>query len=125
MRKKRVNKVNVVMFFGSILLFILSSIFCISSFDFNEVLNNKLLYIYNTDPHVKYNVDIFENNMFKETNLPMGEAYVANVVDNINVDLSYNFSTNYSANLTYTYKVEANLSQYALSGKEKEETLRI
>ena len=122
MRKKRVNKLNVVMFFGAILLFVLSTTFCILSFDFTEVLNNKLLYIYNTDPKVNYDVDLFENNMFKETNLPMGEAYVSNVVNDINIDMSYNFSTNYSADLTYTYKVENVLSQSALSGKEKEET---
>lgn len=121
MRKKK-NKTNIIMLILVVLVFIISAVFFFKSFDFTEILNNKRLYIYNSEPNIDYSVKIFENSMFSEEELPMGEAYVANVVNDIPVSFVYNFNTNYTADLKYNYKVEALISQYALSGKDKEET---
>lgn len=52
----------------------------------------KVLYSYNVNSSVNYNVELFDNNFIDNESLKMDEAYLSNLVKNIHVSFSNNVS---------------------------------
>ena len=58
---------------------------------------------------VLYKVYLKENDVYKEPYLDMNRAYVANLIDHIDIDFNYMFNIERITNINFNYKIIANL----------------
>lgn len=72
--------------------------------DFNKNKNNKLLYSYNINQNVNYKVNLFDNSFIDEETINSNEMYISELVKNIDLNYSYDYSATKTANLKYKYK---------------------
>lgn len=66
-------------------------------------------YAYNVDENMDYSVYLKPNNFIEEKYLPKDNAYIASIVDYININYNYDFSASNYANIKYSYDVIATL----------------
>lgn len=100
------NKFYIKLGIKIVLLIILLSIsvfLVMSSFTANS------LFSYTEEGNVDYKVYLKENNFYKDKYLGKNMTYITSLVDYINIDFNYNFSTTAKANIEYTYSIHANL----------------
>ena len=69
--------------------------------------SKKLLYAYNVNRNVYYNVNLIENDLFEKQTLEMGKTYISSLVDKINMDFSYSLTGNKKSDIKYSYQVIA------------------
>lgn len=86
-----------------IVLISLATISLRTSLTANNVLS------YTEEGMVDYKVYLKENNFYKDRYLGKNMTYITSLVDYIDLNFNYNFSTTEKANLDYTYSVYANL----------------
>ena len=93
----------------SIIVFVVSLIVCFflanKAFKYEEpkVVN------YNEKGALNYRVYLKENNFYETNYLDENMIYVANLIDNINLDFNYDFNIEEPTELTFTYQVLADL----------------
>lgn len=127
-RKVVVKKSSIIMLSITLLGFILSIVLTFKAFDFKELLNNKLLYSYTPSKQVNYDISVFPNSLFDDDDFNNEDnknidGYIANLLDDINIDFKYNFQTSVLSNLEYTYKIVAELnSEYMLVNNDNQNT---
>lgn len=92
-----------------ILMFLISYVLClfVATKTIEKEKTNPITY---TDMNqIKYKVYLKENELYKEKYLGMNRAYVANLIDNINIDYDYMFNIGKETNMDFTYKIIAEL----------------
>ena len=52
-----------------------------------------------------YIVKLKENSFIQQNNLPMGQVYITELIDSINMNLNYYYKASRVSNLTYTYSI--------------------
>ncbi|MBO7079749.1 MAG: DUF5305 domain-containing protein, partial [Bacilli bacterium] len=72
---------------------------------------------YSSKPTVDYKVYLKPNKFYEQKYLTKGKKYISNIIDYIEIEFNYLFSSSKPVNYTYTYKVDADVSsQYELNG---------
>lgn len=108
---------------------VISVIFAISfSVIFNFVFGNKKyvtnekVYEYKDLFEHKYKVNLKENKYIPDKSLPMEKnAYVTDLIENIDLSLNYKYNANKEADLTYTYQIKGIINGvYTKDSKEQE-----
>ena len=111
-KKKNIDKVPFVLKIGFCIMFILFlfSLLCITykkeyklKYDENSILD--------------YKVYLKDNDFYEEKYLGMDHAYIASLVDYIDVNMNYNFSTKENIKLNYDYKILATVNVKNRNGK--------
>lgn len=92
-----------------ILVILLSSFGVIKSFDIpqGEIKNN--LYTYKINKDVDYRVYLYDNNFITQDYMKKDEIYITELVDYIQADLDYNYSSSKMGNMDYTYDIIATI----------------
>lgn len=99
-----------------LLLFVIVFCFATSAFllylniNFNKNKNNKLLYSYNINQNINYKVNLFDNSFIDDTTLESNEMYISELVKNIDLNYTFDYSATKEANLKYKYKVIGTIS---------------
>lgn len=93
----------------AIILFALSFILISSSLNIRVVEEREVLN-YNSNSKVNYVVNLKDNDHFTEKVLPEGEQYITSVIDNIEIDYKYSFSSAKMISGKYSYKIVANVN---------------
>ena len=88
---------------GSIISFILCALFIILSLKIN--INTNLRY-YQTS-NLDYKVNLKPNNYYQERQLGKNMQYISSLIDNIDVDFTYNFRTDEKIDYKYSYYINA------------------
>ena len=71
------------------------------------IYRNKNYLSYSENTNVDYKVNLKKNNYYQVDNLPSGMTYIANLIDNIEVDFNYLFESSKPVDYDSTYYVEA------------------
>lgn len=89
-------------------------IFAFSSAAFyNSLFNNNVtkveqdFYTYTNDYNIDYSVNMKTNPFITESSLPSGQTYISDLIDDLNVNISYNYSGSKQALIDYDYKIDA------------------
>ena len=93
----------------AIILFALSFILISSSLNIRVVEEREVLN-YNSNSKVNYVVNLKDNDHFTEKVLPEGEQYITSVIDNVEIDYKYSFSSAKMISGKYSYKIVANVN---------------
>lgn len=93
----------------AIILFAFSFIFVSSNLNINEK-KEELILNYNTAAKVDYVVNLKDNNYFSEKTIKSGEQYITSIIDNVEIDYNYNFSSAKKLDAEYSYKIIATVS---------------
>lgn len=82
---------------------------------------NEEIYTYTNKFNYGYKVNMLPNKYIEETTLGMNEAaYVTDLMDNINFDLAYNYSSSDKSMIKYTYSIKGILNGvYTRDGEEQ------
>ncbi len=115
MKKKKKSKtvrlkksVRIVLAILSLFFVILSLWIMIDCFDTKKE-TKKFVMAYKSEANASYKVYLKANNYFSEKYLDMDKKYISNLIDYIDIDFSYIFSSSKLLNSKYTYKVTATL----------------
>ncbi|MGN0973558.1 MAG: DUF5305 family protein [Bacilli bacterium] len=85
--------------------------FCLISSSLNiKKVKDEVILNYNTYSNADYKVNLKENNYFTEKTLQSGEQYITSVIDNIEIDYNYNYSSAKNITGDYSYKIVANVN---------------
>lgn len=111
--------VKIVLLTFIISLLLTSMYFIISSFDQGK--NKKeIIYSYNIDQDLSYTVDLFDNSYIDTTTLGEDETYISDLIDNINIEYKYIYSSSEIVSLEYDYNVVATISGvYSLNEEDE------
>ncbi len=93
----------------AISIFVISLIMCflLVSKSFNY--QNPKIINYNENGSLDYKVYLKENDFYEEKYLDENMIYVANLIDNINIDFNYDFNIEENSNIDFTYQVLGDL----------------
>lgn len=125
---KTKNKVKMRKSIRSFCLAVASIMFAISSVIlFGSFLGRKTnktkeeIYIYSNKFNYNYQVNLLPNKYIEEPSLGMDEsAYVTDLIDNINLDLNYNYDSDRESAIKYTYSIRGILNGiYTRDGDEQ------
>ena len=107
--KKRKNLKNKLKLFIVILTFIFSFSICFLSAlkTFEKEKNKPINYLENNN--VEYKVYLNKNDFYHEEYLEMNRAYVASLINHIDIDFNYAFKIEKATNMKFDYKIIANL----------------
>ncbi len=76
---------------------------------------------YTSKPTINYRVYLKPNKFYEQKYLTKDKKYISNIIDYIEIDFDYSFTSSKAVDYTYTYKVDANInSQYELNGSVAE-----
>lgn len=89
---------TVILFLGIILIFKSIKL---------EPEKKELLYSYNLNKNVNYEVQLNESEFFENNNLDMNKTYISSLVNKINMDFRYTLSGNKKSDTKYMYQVIA------------------
>ena len=113
---KEENKRNNKLYFGYgsrlivniilLIVFIMGFIYCLSK---SFTITKGDLVKYNENSTVDYKVYLKDNDFYEEEYLGKGMAYVASLIDKINVDYHYLFNIDRKSNIDFTYKIVGRL----------------
>lgn len=104
---------------SSSLLFVLSIFLIFLSLGYFEKKEKELILSYQANNNLKYKVYLKENNFIEEPVLGMNESYISELIDYIEIDYNYLFSSSKSLNLNYDYNVEATIyGEYQTTSNE-------
>ena len=120
-KKNNTEKVPFVLKIGFCIMFVLFlfSLLCIT---YKKEYKLK----YDENSTLDYKVYLKNNIFYTEKYLGMNNAYIASLVDYIDIDMNYNFSTKENIKLNYDYKILATINVKNGNGKnifKKDETL--
>lgn len=88
-------------------------------------INKVPYYNYNVKRNIDYKVYLKENNFFKDNYVEKDKQYTSDLIDYINVDLSYLFNGSAITNMNYDYDITATIiGEYENSNNGKEELLK-
>lgn len=90
----------------SIILFILQFY---ESKNYTIVEKENKLYSYKISPNIKYNVNLFDNNIFDNNSLPQGGTYISSLVDKIDLNISSALSGNKKSRISGKYNITATI----------------
>lgn len=68
-----------------------------------------LLYSYEINQNIKYNVELFENNFVDELIMDEGKTYISDLVEKIDIEYKYAYLGNVNTDLKYDYYIEGKL----------------
>ena len=111
MRKKRLLKKKVkIMFnlFVAIAVLLWSVFVILTSINFNRK-GQDIHFYYNEKNNLDYNVFLKENEYFNEQSLSKDKQYIASLIDYINVNYKYSYSTSKPIDANYKYKIVATI----------------
>ena len=91
---------------GIVLFFIIGIVLVISSIS----IKTQNMVLYNQSSNIDYKVYLKPNDYYKEPYLDKNMQYIANLINDIDVNFNYNFSVNQSINYTYSYYVKADVA---------------
>ena len=79
----------------------------------------KEIYAYKNSFNYDYSVKLVENKYIEETELGMNEtAYITDLIDNINMNLNYNYTADTKSTIKYTYSIKGIINgTYEKDGK--------
>lgn len=107
-RKKIYLSFNSRILINLILIFIIFILLIISFFLSFSITKSQTI-SYNDKSNIDYKVYLKKNDFYETDYLNKGMAYVASLIDKINVKYNYNFSTNVYSDVDLKYKVMAKL----------------
>ena len=87
------------------LFFILCMLFATKTIEREKVTPFK----YNDVNNTTYKVYLNKNDIYNEDYLDMNRAYVANLIDSVDIDFNYLFNIEQLTTMTFDYKIIANL----------------
>lgn len=125
---KTKNKVKMRKSIRSFCLAFASVLFAVSSVTlFGSFLGGKTsktkeeIYSYTNKFNYEYQVNLLPNKYIEESTLGMNEsAYVTDLIDNINLDLNYNYNSDRESTIKYTYSIKGILNGvYTRDGDEQ------
>lgn len=93
----------------AIVLLAISFVFLSSSLNIN-IVKTKDIFSYNESSKLDYTVSLKKNSYFDKNVLPSGEQYITSVIDTINMDYAYDFSSTDNFTGVYSYKIYAKVS---------------
>ena len=126
--EKNKNKVKMRKSTRSFCLALASVLFAISAFTlFGSFLGGKTsktkeeIYSYTNKFSYGYQVNLLPNKYIEEPSLGMNEiAYVTDLIDNISLDVNYNYNSDIESTINYTYSIKGVLSGiYTKDGDEQ------
>lgn len=111
-KKSNTEKVPFILKIGFCIMFVLFlfSLLCIT---YKKEYKLK----YDENSTLDYKVYLKDNNFYTEKYLGMDNAYIASLVDYIDVNMNYNFSTEEDIKLNYDYKILATVNVKNKNGK--------
>ncbi len=79
------------------------------------------IYKYTNNYNYNYQVNLLKNKYIEQSSLGMNEiAYVTDLIDNINLNLKYNYTSNEKSTIKYTYNIKGILNGvYTRDGEEQ------
>lgn len=105
----------------SLVLFAFSTSFFIKELFYKKTssMQNEI-YTYKTNLNTKYSVNLKENKFIDEKELPMGQVYVSDLIQNINMDINYNYQASEKTDIEYTYNIKGILrANFSKDGNSK------
>lgn len=85
-----------------------------------EVTEKVKVYSYQQAANIAYQVNLLPNNLFPETTLGPGQAYITSLTDSLQTQMEYTLTGEAAAELTGTYQVNGALVAYSEVGKDSE-----
>ena len=83
----------------------ITSIFLVYLYiNYNKNKDNELLYSYSINQNLNYKVNLFDNSFINEQTVQANEMYISELVKNIDLNFSYDYSATKGADLKYKYK---------------------
>ena len=110
--EKRTLKLWVKIFLIFIIVFcFITSVFLTYLYiDYNKNKDEQLLYSYNINQLVDYTVNLYDNSFIDAEAIGPNELYISELVKDININYTFDYSATKNANLTFKYKVIGNLN---------------
>lgn len=111
---------------GIILVLLLLAAGCAAGLLWNNFLRpvtvteNVKVYSYQQAANIDYRVNLLPNNLFAETSLGPGQAYITSLVDSLQTEINYALAVENQADITGTYQVSGSLVAYTEMGKDTE-----
>ena len=101
-------------------------LFAVSSSNiFQEVINKgeekqkKEIYSYTNKSQTKYAMKIKDNKFVEEDTLPMGQTYVTDLLESMDINIDYQYDASRYTEVQYTYDVTATIcGNYSLNGED-------
>lgn len=85
----------------------------------NEKKVEQEIYSYTNEYHSNYKVNIKDNPFIKDISLPSGQTYVSDLIDSLNIDITYKYLGSKDSLINYNYKIDAIISSnYTDNGKQ-------
>lgn len=92
----------------ALVLFVVSSCFLyINIFEKKDSQVEKEIYDYKNDYKLDYKVKIKDNEFIEESSLPKDKTYVSDLIDSINANLKYDYTSSVNTKINYDYKIDA------------------
>lgn len=125
-RRKERKKIKLRSSTRAIYIIIALVLFAVSSSNiFQEIVNKdeeklkKEVYTYTNYYQANYEMKIKENRFIEEETLPMGQTYVTELLDSMDLNILYKYEASKDANVEYTYDITATIgASYTDNGKE-------
>lgn len=111
MRKRTLKLwVKILLIFIIVFCFVTSIFLTYLYIDYNKNKDEQLLYSYNINQLVDYKVNLYDNSFIDEETIGSNELYISELVKDININYTFDYSATKNANLTFKYKVIGNLN---------------
>lgn len=117
---KQTKKIaRLIILLAATMLFTLSIFLIFLSLGYFEKKEKELILSYQTNNNLKYKVYLKENNFIEEPILGMNETYISELIDHIEINYNYLFSSSKSLDLNYDYIVDATIyGEYQTTSSE-------
>jgi len=126
-QKRKINRIAKYFYLTIAILMIIFSISSIYNTVFSNNINIKKTYTYDSSFNLKYNVNLvkdnilIKDNIIDPNNLPIGSAYITDLIDNLDMNIAYNYKNPVKGSINYTYGITAVLNgTYTDNGSDKE-----
>lgn len=127
-RKNKAKKIKIRRSVRNTYITILLIIMCLSIFilqnSFNSEKNQAFIktniYEYNNKYLYSYDVTLIDNSYIDDESVPDKNVYVTDLMNNVNVNMTYTYEANQSSDIEYNYQIIGNLeATYSKDGEEQ------
>lgn len=106
------------------LLFVSLASFLSILFSDNSYNDKEEVYAYDAKFNSTYVVNLIDNEFISEKTLPMYQAYVTDLIDNIEMNFNYSLDTSKDTEVKYTYKIKGVLEGFYTKERKRSKSIK-